>query len=212
MGDEAERSKEKNEIRAYVESLVGNHRDLSGADFCHGNLAGARLRQAKLCEADLRFADLTGADLTGADLSEATLEAAILTDADLTGAHIAHVTLPRFMPESTRNAHLGKIKADVYRILEASPQEVPGLLKAFRNGEIDGSLYRSFNGCACLVGTLARLRDCDYEDIPGIYPDAGRPAERWVSGVRPGDTPETSVVVAITTEWLEDWLERREEK
>jgi hypothetical protein len=168
---------------------------LAGADLRGADLRGADLRGADLRGADLRGADLTDAVLTGAVLAGADLRGAVLTDADLTGAVLT-------------DADLTPIRDDVWSILDAAPAEVPALLEALRAGRFDGSHYEG--ECACLVGTLANARKCDYESIPGLEPDSNRPAERWALAIRKGHTPDNNPVAAITAKWVEEWMAKRE--
>lgn len=78
------------------------------------------------------------------------------------------------------------------------------MLEALRAGRVNGTLYTG--PCACLIGTIANLRHCDYTDIPGLAPDSSRPAEIWFTNIRPRDTPESSEVVALTVQWIEEWF------
>jgi hypothetical protein len=55
------------------------------------------------------------------------------------------------------------------------------------------------------VGTLANARGCGYRAL-GVTPDADCPAERWFLAIRPGHTPATSPVCALTAQWVQDWL------
>lgn len=96
------------------------------------------------------------------------------------------------------------IRNDLYRVLSRSAEEVPGLLNALRDGDINGSAY--YGECACLLGTLARLRGCDHDQIPGLVPDPHRPAETWFRNIRPGDTPTNNIHAALTAAWIETWL------
>ena len=121
---------------------------------------------------------------------EAVLEAATRS-ADLGGANL-------------RSANLGEIKADLFAVLAKSPYEVLGLLSALRDGRVDGSTYHG--KCACLVGTLANLRKCDYDAIPDLRPDSSRPSEVWFMGIRSGDTPSNSQVSKLTEGWVVEWL------
>ncbi|HYE79188.1 MAG TPA: pentapeptide repeat-containing protein [bacterium] len=121
-------------------------------------------------------ADLSGAVLSGADLS----------GADLSGAD------------------LSPIRADLRSVLDVVPLEVPALRAAIVEGRVDGSVYQG--SCACLVGTIANARGCDFGSIPGLVPSAHRPAERWFLAIRPGDTPERSQIAAITLQWVDEWL------
>ena len=155
--------------------------NLSGADLSGANLLGANLSSADLCGANLRRANLSGANLSGADLRRADLRGADLIDANLIA-----------------------IKADVLSILDLCPAEVGGLRDAIASGRIDGSVYAG--QCACLIGTIASLKSCEYTSIPGIRPDDARPAERWFLAIRPGDTPDKSQIVAITLGWVDEWL------
>ena len=163
--------------RYALEKATQGDADLSDAD-----LSGAVLRGA-----DLSGADLSGADLRGADLSDADLSGAVLRDADLSGAV------------------LSEQKADFFDILLRAPREIAGLRDALVSGRVDGSTYEG--PCCCLVGTIANVRDCNYDALGnGIKPDSSRPAERWFMGVRKGDTPETSQISAITVEWLDEFV------
>ena len=122
-------------------------------------------------------ADLSRADLTGADLTRA-----VLTGADLR-----------------------EIRDDVWRVLDAAPDEVPALLYAVHEGRINGSVYTG--QCACLVGTIANVRKCSVYELPReIQPDATRTAERWFLGMRPGDAAEHHPVSRITAQWIEEWM------
>jgi len=167
--------------------------NLSAANLSAANLRAANLSAANLSDANLRDADLSAADLSAADLSDANLSAANLSAADLSDANL-------------RAADLTAIRDDFWSVLSAAPAEVEGLRASLIAGKIDGSSYEG--ECACLVGTLAKVRHCDYEAIPGLKPDSSRLSERWFTGLSPGDTPETSAVAKVTLEWIDDWLGR----
>ena len=130
--------------------------------------------EARDLGAAVKAALAAGADLTDADL----------TDADLTGADLT------------------TIKEDLHRVLSAAPQEVDAVLRALREGRVDGSVYEG--ECACLVGTIANARGCGYGEMPGLRPDAARPVERWFLAIRPG-LPAEHPVVALTIGWIEEW-------
>jgi hypothetical protein len=127
------------------------------------------------------------------------LGGANLGRADLGGANLGMADL--------RRADLLDIKADVYAVLGRASAEAPALLAALREGRVDGSAYEG--ECACLVGTIANARGCNYESIPGIAPDASRPAECWFLGINKGDTPATNPISAITAEWVEAFISER---
>ena len=126
-----------------------------------------------------------GADLEGAYLKWADLKWAYLKWANLEGAN------------------LSSIKNDFWEILLKTKNEIPGLKKALINGKIDGSCYEG--ECCCLVGTIAKLKQCEYRTLEGVAPNASRPAESWFTNIDPGDTPENSQVVKITLEWIEEF-------
>lgn len=103
--------------------------------------------------------------------------------------------------------HYPPIRDDLWAVLSSAPQEVPALIAALTEGRVDGSTYHGT--CACLVGTLTHARGCaDEYGIPGLSPNASRPAERFFLAIRPGDTPETSPFVQLARAWAEDWLAR----
>ena len=210
--------------------------DLSGANLSEANLIGADLSEAKLIGADLSYADLSGADLSGANLSEADLSGANLSEANLSGAKLRYAKLRyaklRYADLSGANlseanltgadlsganlseanligadlsgADLTSIKADLFLILLNAKYEVPGLKQALMDGKVDGSTYTG--ECACLVGTIANVKKCSYEKLPGIKPDSGRPAEKWFLNIREDHTPENSQFAKITLGWIDEFL------
>ncbi len=142
------------------------------------NLGGANLGGAKLGGANLGGANLGGADLRGADLS----------GADLRGAYLAY------------------FKTDFFDILLRAPKEVAGLRQSLIAGKVDGSVYQG--SCACLLGTIANIRGCEYNAIGnGITPNASRPAEQWFAMIKPGDTPENNKASKLAVEWIDEFTQ-----
>jgi hypothetical protein len=189
---------------------VSTDADLTDADLTDADLTDADLTRADLTGADLTDANLTGADLTGADLTRADLTRADLTRADLTDANLTRADLTRadLTDADLTRADLTRAENDLHAVLNAAPKEVSGLLAALRAGEIDGSTYTG--ECACLVGTIANVRECAVADLPSlIAPDSSRPAERWFLALRPGMTPENNQIAKITEGWIEEWIGRQ---
>ena len=152
-------------------------------------------------DADLTGADLTGANLTGANLTYANLTGANLSDADLTGAYLTGADLSGAKLSGT---NLSPIRDDIWAILSSAPIEVPALISALNAGKVDGSTYTG--ECACLVGTLAKVRGIDYNKFESLTANANRPAERFFMGIRTGDTPETSQFSKLAHDWCVEWL------
>lgn len=150
---------------------------------------GASVREAVLAavkdRASLSGADLSGANLYGANLSGANLSEAGLSRANLYGADLSHV------------------KADIWDVLFRAPGEVSGLLDALKSGRVNGSVYEG--ECACLVGTIANVARCHFAALELIKPNSSRPAEQWFLAISKGHTPETSSVVKLTVEWVEEF-------
>ncbi len=147
-------------------------------------------------DADLRGADLRGADLRGADLLGANLRGADLRGANLRGANLRGADL--------RGANLTPIRDDVWAVLSSAPHEVEGLRLALIDGRVDGSTYTG--PCSCLVGTIAKVRGCEYEDLGLLKPNSNRPAERFFMAIHEGDTPETNQASKLVLEWVDTWL------
>jgi uncharacterized protein YjbI with pentapeptide repeats len=180
---------------------------LRGADLSGADLSGAYLSGADLSGADLSDADLSGADLSGAYLRGAYLSGAYLSDADLSGAYLSGADLSGAY---LSGADLSGVKEDLYKILDSAPFEVEKLLQKMKGGKINGSVYEG--ECACLVGTIANIKQCSHRELPGIIPDSSRPAERWFLSFKEGATPEKSSKMKITVEWVEEWLAANKEK
>ena len=153
------------------------------AKWLNGEEGGER---ADLHSANLRGADLSSADLRGADLCGANLRDADLRDANLSGAN------------------LRSFKADFWAILTTARKEIPGLVKAMREGRIDGSTYSG--ACACLVGTIANVRHVSADTLEQ---DSSRPAEQWFlminKGDKPGDESGGGFALQQALEWAEEY-------
>lgn len=165
------------------------------------NLCNTNLSQTDLTEASLNKANLSNANLSYADLTKATLEGTDLTGTDLTGTNLSEVDLGN---TNLREAYLDGIKADLFDVLDCAPQEVRGLLQALEEGRVDGETYSG--DCCCLIGTIAEVRGCSFKQLENITPNVDRPIEVWFFSILKGDTPESSIVAAITAEWINDWL------
>ena len=100
-------------------------------------------------------------------------------------------------------ADLAYIKNDFWEILLKTKNEVSGLKEALINGKIDGSTYKG--NCACLVGTIANVKHCEFSKIAGVAPNSKRPAERWFLAIRKNDTPESNVLAKITLGWIDEF-------
>ena len=195
--------------------------DLGGANLRDANLGGADLRGADLGGAYLRGADLGGANLRDADLRGADLGDAYLRGADLGGAYLRGADLggANLRDANLRGADLGDaylrgadlgganllpIRDDLWSVLAGAPAEVEGLRQAIIEGRIDGSTYSG--ECACLITTLAKVRGCDYQQLPFVKPNSSRLIERWFTNISPGDTPEKSPITKLTLEWVDTFL------
>jgi hypothetical protein len=165
---------------------------LSGADLRGANLSGAYLSGANLSGADLRDANLRGADLSGANLSDANLSGAYLRGAYLSDADLS-------------GADMETARTDFFDVLLRAKDEVLGLIQALKEGRVDGSTYQG--ECACLVGTIANVKHCNYDAIPNLKPDSNRPAEVFFTAIRKGDTPDKNPAAKLAIEWAEEFQE-----
>jgi hypothetical protein len=86
-------------------------------------------------------------------------------------------------------------------VLAENPHEAAGVLTALQEGRVNGSSYSGT--CACLVGTIANIKEVDYRSL---HPDDSRAAERWFMGVKKGDTLVNNPVAAITAEWVKEFI------
>ena len=204
------------DLRDAVIQAVAARADLFGANLSWANLSGANLSWANLSGANLSGANLSWADLSGANLSKADLSRANLSGANLSWAYLfganlswadlsrAYLSGANLSEANLSEANLSAIRDDLCAVLTSVPHEAPAVLAALREGRVDGSTYQG--ECACLVGTVANARHCDYKGMPELRPNSDRPIERWFLAIRKGDTPETTQVCRITAEWTAEWL------
>jgi len=186
---------EQFKMRVAVQLAVKARADLHGADLTRAYLIGADLSGAYLRDADLIGANLIGADLHGADLSGANLSGADLHGADLRDADLRDADLT--------DADLTPVRDDFWAVLSSAPAEVMGLRTALVEGRVAGSTYEG--ECACLVGTIANLRGCEYTKIPNLVPDSRRPAEVWFLMIGKGATPENNAAAKQAVAWIDAW-------
>ncbi|MGH2505836.1 MAG: pentapeptide repeat-containing protein [Ktedonobacteraceae bacterium] len=196
---------EKQTMREAVEDAVRAKVSLRSADLRSAYLQGADLRSAYLRSAylrsaDLRSADLRSADLQGADLRSADLQGADLRSADLQGAYLQGADLRSADLRSAylQGAYLQPIKQDFFEVLLAVPNEI-----ALVEGRVNGRVYEG--DCACLVGTIANLRKCEYTKIEGLAPQGSRPIERFFLGIETGDTPADNQFSKIAVDWIDEF-------
>ena len=130
-----------------------------------------------------------------AETVKEALENLVRRDVDLYRASLVGASLV--------GARLDGIKHDLWAILFRTPNEVEGLALALKEGRVDGSAYEG--ECACLVGTIANIRNCKFSDIPGVIPNSSRPAETWFLGIKRGDTPDTNSISKLTIGWIEEF-------
>jgi len=217
--------------RANLRDAVLRRANLSGVDLRRANLRAADLRHVDLVGADLREADLTcanlhAADLRHADLRDAVLHRADLHRADLRDADLRHANLSDTDLRETdlraadlRGADLGvsdlstaalspstlrAFRDDFWAVLSSAPNEVVGLRNAIVLGRVKGSTYRG--ECACLVGTIANVRQCDVNTLGTLEPNPNRPAEVFFLGISLGDTPTNNLRAQLVLEWLDEWV------
>lgn len=133
------------------------------------------------------------------DSFKLAIEAAVKAGANLQEADLQEADLWR--------ADLSAIRDDFFNVLSTAPVEVAGLREAIMSGKIDGSTYTG--DCACLVGTIAKIKHCDYKEIPNLSPNSSRPIERFFLAIKKGDNPENSQLSKLAVEWLDIWVENR---
>ncbi len=170
---------------------------LNKSDGVRANLSSADLSYANLSSADLSYANLSSANLSYANLSSANLSSANLRSANLRSANLSSANLS--------SADLKEIMEDYLKILSIAKAEVSGLYKSLLDGKISGSQYQG--ECACLVGTIANIRQENYECLNiDLKPNSERLSEKWFLAIQKGDTPENNSVSEITKQWTEDFM------
>ena len=213
---------EYNSTKETVEDAVRKGANLEGADLRRANLIGADLRRANLeganlteanleganlTEAYLRRANLIGANLIGADLRRADLTEAYLRRANLIGADLRRANLigANLIGADLEGANLEVIKKDFFEKLLVAKNEVTGLYNWLLEGKINGSYYEG--ECACLVGSIAKIRNENYKKMSiALKPDSTSASERWFLAISEGDTPENNLISKITKDWMEEFM------
>ncbi len=187
----------------YGANLYGANLDganLYGANLSRANLYGANLYGANLDGANLSRANLYGANLFRANLFRANLDGANRDGANLYGANLSRANLDG---ANIQNQTFRNVQVDFENVLLLAPLELPALRQAIVDGRINGSVYEG--ECACLVGTIANIKGCNYQAIEGLQPNATRPAEWFFGFIKEGDTPDSSQFSALVLKWLDEF-------
>lgn len=104
-------------------------------------------------------------------------------------------------------------RADVWVVLDRYPQAAPVVLEAVKGGKIHGinSLIESIDDGmgACFYAHVAKAVGKRYAQIAPVLE---RSLDDFIWGVRPGDTPTTSVSLAAIRRWIVQWQRRHEKE
>lgn len=98
---------------------------------------------------------------------------------------------------------LTAVRDDFWAVLCSALREIPGLRRALVEGRVNGSVY--IGECACLVGTIANVRGCDFTELGALKPNADRPAEQFFFSIHEGNTPENSRFAKQAVEWIDEF-------
>lgn len=176
-----------------------------GVSLRNANLDYLDLSCRVLARADFEDASINGTNFAGSDISNSSFRGCDFKDtiikyADFTGVDLCNAEIPL---KVLRQANLTSIRDDIWAVLCASPHEAYAIREALMEGRVDGWAYTG--ECACLIGTIANARHCDFEEIPGLIPDSYRPAESFFYAIKPGDTPRNSPFAKLVIEWIDQW-------
>ena len=134
-------------------------------------------------------------------IEEAVKRGANLGEAYLRGAYLRGA-------ENLPEEYFTMCRDDFWAVLSGSPVEIPGLRKAIVEGRIDGSTYEG--ECACLVGTIANVKGCNYQKLETVKANSNRPAEQFFMNIKKGDKPEKNQFSKLALGWLDEFTERME--
>lgn len=99
---------------------------------------------------------------------------------------------------------LDKTRADMFSILDKAAPEVRALKQVIVDGHIDGRIYKG--ECACLKGTIAKIRGCKKDELDGITCGlSDSPAEQLFYYIRPGHTPTNNAASKFAFGLIEEW-------
>jgi len=98
---------------------------------------------------------------------------------------------------------LEPIRCDFFGRLLILKSEVGYLKTALQKGRVNGSAYEG--ECSCFMGTIANAKKCTYKQLVGLKPDSSSDTERWFFSIKKGDTPDNSLFVKQTIEWIEEF-------
>jgi hypothetical protein len=187
-------------LKIAVEAAVSSGARLDGARLVGASLVGASLDGARLDGARLDGARLDGASLVGARLVGASLVGASLDGARLDGASLVGASLDGARLDKNQ---LAMFRDDIWAVCCSAPNEVDALLKSLKDGKVDGSQYEG--DCVCLIGTIANIQKCKYDNVPNIIPNSSRPSEQWFMQIKRGDTPQTNKAAKMAYDWIKEW-------
>lgn len=107
-------------------------------------------------------------------------------------------------------AEISERRLNLMTLLHLLPRNYPGEVAALREALIDGKINGSvYSGdCACLFGTIAKVRHCDVKELKGVVrPNSNRPIEVFFYSIQVGNTPKNSRHAKCAVEWIDQFVE-----
>jgi hypothetical protein len=124
---------------------------------------------------------------------------------------------------SITEGYTARAKRDLFKLLDAFPEDAFLLHAAFAGDAINGSLASSIHfryssggddSCSCAIGTIAEGTGLKWEKIAERLGRPGRFAldtlpdlEQFIVGIRPDQGQFRTMLV---TRWIEDWMRQRD--
>jgi uncharacterized protein YjbI with pentapeptide repeats len=200
----------KNDVAAVREAISNKidlpYADLSKLHLVHVNFQGINLSHVNFAESNLNYANLSGCDLSHVDFDNASMYFTDLTGSYVSAARFTGSIMKYCLLDNCNihDADFTDIQHDLYRVLGDARKEVPGILAALHDGHINGGDYAG--KYCCLIGTIAKLQNTTFDNVPGIKSDPKSPIETWFGAIRPGNIPESNRIVSLTVQWINDWV------
>ena len=172
------------------------------SSFTDSSFTDSSFTRSSFTRSSFTDSSFTRSSFTRSSFTDSSFTRSSFTDSSFTRSRFDNDTIKNIR-EAGQLKMFNDYRNDLWAILLYAQNEIPALIVALNSGNVDGSTYSG--SCACLVGTIANARHCDYESLITIKPDSNRPAEQWFMQINSGDTPDKSEVAKLTIEWVEEF-------
>jgi uncharacterized protein YjbI with pentapeptide repeats len=174
------------------------------SSFARSSFVDSSFARSSFVDSSFDGSSFDGSSFVDSSFARSSFDGSSFVDSSFARSSFVDSSFDGSSFESIPAEYKNQVRDDLWAVLSAAPNEVEGLRKALAEGRVNGSTYQG--ACACLVGTIANVRGCDYRELGILQPNSNRLAELWFISINKGNTPDDNPFSRLALEWVDQWL------